>query len=103
MSAAVVATAHFLHRLILIDTTPHGIVKMPRVREGTWDAMARRRRNNRIGPRPVSVSNRRTASYEGLSRCRRWGFAVRFVSAYRDLASRGLRLRRREIGRIPAV
>src|SRR6266478_9860787 len=62
MSATVAATAHFLHRLILIDTTPVRIAKRPRTREGTWDATERWRRNNQIGSRQRSVSDVRTAS-----------------------------------------
>src|SRR5260370_34295656 len=61
-SATVAATAHFLHRLNLIDTTPHRNGRS-RVREGTWDATAERRRMNRIGPGRAPVSDRRTESY----------------------------------------
>jgi hypothetical protein len=81
MSAAVAATAHFLHRLILIDTTPDRIAKMPRVGEGTWDATARRREDNRTETGWDVVSRGRTASYEGSSSGGQSGFRAGCVSA----------------------
>jgi len=39
---------------------------MPRVREGTWDAMVMSSRINRIGIHGVLVSNRGAVSYRNL-------------------------------------